>query len=181
MGIVFLKDLFYNVGINMPLHRDKYQQVILYLCWNLGKEIHGKKKLAKLLYFVDFDFFEKYNTSITGDVYKALPMGPFPASLDKIILEMENERIIKVKSVEEREGYLPTEVYSCTTSLKLNNPTFKDEEKQMLDRVLKNYGQLTGKQLEDLTHNEAPYIGTELKKEIPYELAFYRGTDFSDL
>ena len=51
----------------------------------------------------------------------------------------------------------------------------------MLDRVATRYGHLTGKQLEELSHAEAPYIGTELKKEIPYELSFYRGTDFSDL
>ena len=51
----------------------------------------------------------------------------------------------------------------------------------MLDRIAIKYGQLNGKQLEELSHAEAPFIGTELKKEIPYELAFYRGTDFSDL
>ena len=51
----------------------------------------------------------------------------------------------------------------------------------MLDRITVKYGHLNGKQLEELSHAEAPYIGTELKKEIPYELAFYRGTDFNDL
>ena len=40
------------------------------------------------------------------------------------------------------------------------------------------YGHLNRKQLEELSHAEAPYIGTELRKEIPYELAFYRGTEF---
>jgi len=44
-----------------------------------------------------------------------------------------------------------------------------------------NTGHLNGTQLEELSHAEAPYIGTELRSEIPYELAFYRGTDFSDL
>jgi len=46
----------------------------------------------------------------------------------------------------------------------------------MLNRIVVKYGYLTGKQLEELSHAEAPYIGTELRKEIPYELAFYRGT-----
>ena len=55
---------------------------------------------------------------------------------------------------------------------------FSEEEKEMLDRVIVKYGHLNGKQLEDLTHAEAPYIGTK-PKEIPYELAFYRGTDFN--
>jgi len=33
-------------------------------------------------------------------------------------------------------------------------------------------------ELENLTHMEAPFVGTEDKKEIPYELSFYRGTEF---
>jgi len=37
---------------------------------------------------------------------------------------------------------------------------------------------LNGKELENLTHMEAPFVGTEDKKEIPYELSFYRGTEF---
>ena len=68
----------------MTLQKKKYQQVILYLCKKLGGEIQGKKKLAKLLYFADFDFFEKNQKPITGDTYKALPMGPVQSLLRKL-------------------------------------------------------------------------------------------------
>lgn len=163
---------------NMSLHTEKYKQVILYLCSQLGKEIKGKKKLAKLLYFVDFDFFEKYQKYFTGDAYKALPMGPFPVSLEKITKEMVREKTLKIESVPEREGYIATEIYACENNSIISN--FTKEEKNMLDRIITKYGHLNGKQLEDLTHAEAPYIGTEPKKEIYYELAFYRGTDFSE-
>jgi len=161
------------------INKKKYEQVILYLCNKLGGEIHGKKKLAKLLYFSDFDFFEKNQRPITGDVYKALPMGPFPMGLDNITVEMTKKKEISVDSVEEREGYVPTEVYRCLIESDIS--VLDAEEIWMLDRVALKYGQLTGKQLEDLSHAEAPYIGTEPRKEIPYELAFYRGTEFSEL
>jgi len=162
----------------MSLHTEKYKQAILYLCFKLGREVRGKKKLAKLLYFVDFDFFEKNQKYFTGDKYKALPMGPFPASLNEITQEMKKEKTLKVESVNEHNGYNATEVYTYLKEPKV--AVFSKEEKEMLDRVIKKYGNLNGKQLEDLTHAEAPYIGTELKKEIPYELAFYRGTDFTN-
>ena len=161
----------------MTLHTEKYKQVILYLCAKLGKEVKGKKKLAKLLYFVDFDFFEKNQKYFTGDTYKALPMGPFPVSMEKITTEMVKEGSLKIDSLPERDGYIPTEVYTGIKDPSVSN--FTEEEKNMLDRVIERYGHLNGKQLEDLTHAEAPYIGTEPKKEIPYELAFYRGTDFN--
>lgn len=91
---------------------------------------------------------------------------------------MSKEKTLKIKSVDVHNGYNATEVYTCLKNPKIS--TFSKEEKEMLDRVIKKYGHLNGKQLEDLTHGEAPYIGTEPKKEIPYELAFYRGTDFNN-
>ncbi len=163
----------------MSLNRKKYQNAVLYLCRKLGGEMRGKKKLAKLLYFADFDFYEKYQKSITGDTYSALPMGPFPSSLDEITTTMAEKKEIAVEQVEEREGYNATEVYRCL--VEPGEKVLDSKEEKMLDRIAKNYGNLNGKQLEELSHAEAPYIGTALKHEIFYELAFYRGTDFSDL
>ncbi|MBI2630855.1 SocA family protein [Candidatus Nomurabacteria bacterium] len=163
----------------MSLHRKKYQNAVLYLCRKLKGEVRGKKKLAKLLYFADFDLYEKIQKSITGDVYNALPMGPVPSSLEEITREMAKSKILEIEQVGEREGYNPTEVYKCLTEPDLS--VFSGEEKKMLDRIVVKYGHLNGKQLEELSHAEAPYVGTELRKEIAYELAFYRGTDFSDL
>ena len=160
------------------LNKTKYENTILYLCNQLGGEVRGKKKLAKLLYFVDFDSFEKTQKPVTGDVYKALPMGPVPNSLQEVSDEMVREGSMEVESVQEREGYNPTDVYKC---LKLPDMSVFDvEEKKMLDRVVLKYGHLNGKQLEELTHAEAPYSATEPLGVIPYELAFYRATDFTE-
>jgi len=163
----------------MPKINDKkYKETILYLAQKLGGEIRGKKKLAKLLYFVDFDFFEKFQKNFTGDTYKALPMGPFPVTMEKVLADMENEKMITIKSQKNRADYNPTEVYKAR-----ENPTeniFNKDEQTILDRVVLKYGHLTGKQLEDLTHAEAPYIGTAPNQEIAYELAFYRGTNISE-
>ena len=163
----------------MAIDKKKYEQAILYLCGKLGGTVKGKKKLAKLLYFADFDFFEKNNQSITGDTYKALPMGPFPTMLESVAKDMEKNGMLNVKMVEEFNGYNPTEIYSA--KIEPDTSVFSADEKKMLDRVIARYGQLNGKQLEDLTHAEAPYIGTEPSQTIAYELSSYRGTDFGDL
>ena len=163
---------------NMPkISEKKYKEVILYLAEKLGGEIRGKKKLAKLLYFVDFDFFEKFEKSLTGDVYKALPMGPFPAAMEKILADMVKEEKISIKHKKERIDYNSTEIYKTKKKAEVN---FSKEERQILDRVILKYGHLSGKQLEDLTHAEAPYIGTAPNQEIAYELSFYRGTNLDE-
>ncbi|PIY93145.1 MAG: hypothetical protein COY69_03185 [Candidatus Magasanikbacteria bacterium CG_4_10_14_0_8_um_filter_32_14] len=162
----------------MPkINEKKYQEVILYLAEKLGGEIKGKKKLAKLLYFVDFDFFEKFQKSITDDIYKALPMGPFPITMEKVITDMVNEKKIIIKLEKARPDYNPTEIYKAKEKFK---EVFSKDEQEILDRVVLKYGHLTGKQLEDLTHAEAPYIGTAPNQEIAYELAFYRGTNLDE-
>ncbi len=162
----------------MTLNKKKYQNVVLYLCQKLNGEVRGKKKLAKLLYFVDFDFYEKNQRSITGDIYRALPMGPFPIALDAMTEVMKKNKIIAIDKVEEHEGYNPTEVYRSIKKPDIS--VFEKDEIKMLDRVILKYGHLSGKQLEDLSHAEAPYAGTELNKEIYYELSYYRGTDFNE-
>ena len=162
----------------MALHRKKYQNAILYLCRELGGEVRGKKKLAKILYFVDFDFFEKYQKSITGDIYKAYPKGPLPSALDDMVNDLKKAKALDVKAVKEwGEQYAPTEVFRCLVEPDIS--VFDQDEKQMLDRVIKRYGKLNGEQLAELSHAEVPYTATESYQEIPYEFSYYRGTDFT--
>jgi len=90
---------------------------------------------------------------------------------------MANEKKIVIKLEKERTDYNPTEIYRAKEKPEV---IFSKDEQEILDRVVLKYGHLTGKQLEDLTHAEAPYIGTALNQEIAYELAFYRGTNLED-
>jgi len=165
---------------NNPMNKKKYEQVILYLCARSGGEIRGKKKLAKLLYYADFDFFEKFQKSITGDVYKAYPKGPLPENLGEIADSLAKKGLIRQEAVQQwGADYAPTEVYKSLVEPDIS--LLSKDEIKMLDRVIRKYGALNGEQLAELTHAEAPYAAVEQYKEIPYEFSFYRGTDFSDL
>ena len=165
----------------MAMNSKKYQNAILYLCKQQGGTLYGKKKLAKLLYYLDFDRYEyKESTqSVTGDIYKALPMGPFPEHMMAVVQKLAKDGKLRAGKAESMPGYNPTEVYECRIDPDIS--VFDKDELAILERVAMRYGHLNGKQLEDLTHAEAPYVGTELSEEIAYDLAFYRGTDFSEL
>lgn len=163
------------------INEKKYENVILYLCDKLGGSISGKKKLAKLLYYVDFDHFE-YNESmksITGDDYQAWKMGPVPENYMQIISKLQKDNRIKVEKKDSIIGLHPTEVFISLSPA--DEKSFTEDEKFILDRVAEKYGKLNGKELEVLTHQEAPYIATENNQIMAYELAFYRGTEFNDL
>jgi uncharacterized phage-associated protein len=161
------------------IHEKKYENAILYFAYKLGGILKGKKKLAKLLYFVDFDYYEKYEEHFTGDEYRAQPMGPLPIHMSKIVSKLEQEKRIKIDYEKIVGVENKCEVYEAIKKPDLT--VFSKQEKAMLERVVKIYGGLSGGQLENLSHQEAPYTGTSLGQPIMYELALYRGTDFSTL
>ena len=159
--------------ITQVLDKEKYKATILYLLNSLG-EIKGKKKSYKLLYFLDFDFFEAYGKSFLGETYKSLPMGPAPVYFDAVINEMKEEGMIEIKKTRISPSHEnDTVVFLPKTKSKYN---FSEEEKKMLDRIVRKYGASTGADLEKLSHGEAPYNSVELFQIIPYEYSMYRDT-----
>lgn len=164
------------------IDQAKYENTILYLCNALGGSIQGKKKLAKLLYYVDFDRYEFKESmkSITGDTYKSWKMGPVPTKYMRVVEKLIKEGKLTKTSVQQSpEHSHPTEVF--TSKSQPDKTKLDEDDLKIIDHVVRKYGGLNGKQLEDLTHNEAPYVATEPDQEIAYELAFYRETDFSDV
>ena len=157
------------------LNEPKYKNALLYLSKHIGKgTIVGKKKLYKLFYYLDFDFFEKYDKPFTGDIYHRLPMGPAPSYLDAIAYEMQNKGQLKISKQPTSPGYDDSYAYEALTEP--DTKIFNKNELSMMDRVIKLYGGKTGTELEKLTHSEAPYLAVKDGEEIPLELAHYRGT-----
>ncbi len=159
------------------LNEEKYRNAILYFASKVGKgSVRGRKKMYKLFYYLDFDFFEKYEKPITGDVYHKLQMGPAPSYLDAIVSDLAKENLLSVTKRKTSPGYKDTVVYKALKKPDLG--VFNAKELETLKKVAKKYGDKTGTELEVLTHKEAPYLAVEEGEEIPLELAHYRGTDF---
>ena len=51
----------------------------------------GRVVLFKLLYFSDFDNYELYEESISGETYKRKRMGPVPSHFSSAINDLVNE------------------------------------------------------------------------------------------
>jgi len=66
----------------------KYKNIILFFANKIKNGTLGKLKVMKLLYFLDFDFYEKYGKSVSGDEYLRFDNGPIPRMAEKILKEM---------------------------------------------------------------------------------------------
>ena len=77
------------------MNEDKYIEVLQFLLdpdTGANNKHLGKVKLMKMLYYVDFDHYERYGESITGDTYRKLQHGPVPKHADSILEAMERRR-----------------------------------------------------------------------------------------
>jgi uncharacterized phage-associated protein len=149
----------------------KLQQVILYFLEHINNLHLGRTKLMKLLYFVDFDHYEKHGRSITGASYRKLPHGPYPRDAEKLVLKMQKAGLVReVKA--DHGGY--TQHRLITLNAKFDPAAFSGEELQTLERVAARWADATAAQIEAATHNEAPWAATQDGKTIDYEMADYR-------
>src|SRR3989338_5150775 len=75
------------------INEKKYRNAILFFAKKVQNGTLGKLKLMKLLYYLDFDFFEKYGRSVTGDEYLRFEYGPVPHMGEKILKQMSGKEI----------------------------------------------------------------------------------------
>lgn len=163
------------------INATKYENAILFLISKMSdNKIHGRKKLAKLLYYVDFDRFEYQESmqTVTGDEYKHRPMGPVPDSFLQVVTNMEKDGKLTVDEIDEYGLPHKTSVYTALTDPDMS--VFDADDIAILNRVARHYADKSGGDLERQSHGEAPWRGVKENEHIPFELAFYRETDFSD-
>ena len=125
----------------------------------------------KLLYFLDFDYFEKYGKSISGDEYLRFDNGPVPRMAEKILKEMSGKdiKIIKRKI---GAGYNDQQLIESIKDFDMN--LFSKEELLMMEETVNKWEKFSGTEMKNASHGEAPWIATKPNNIIDYNLAYYR-------
>ncbi len=155
---------------------QKFKEVLLYILNKVGSKPNiGETVIYKLLYFIDFDFYEKYEEQLIGATYMKNQYGPTPIEFAKIIEQMINKgEIEKVKS-----DYFN---YPQTKYLPRNKPDltkFKAIEIEVIDDVLNKLSDMNASQISDYSHGDIPWITTSDGEVIEYEAVFYRTPPYS--
>lgn len=161
-----------DVRISIPQKNvEKFKQVFLYVLEKTaGRPNVGMTVLYKLLYFIDFDYFEKYEEQLMGLTYIKNHHGPTPREFVKVVEEMkEVGEIEEVKSryfTFEQRKFLPHQ-HADLSSLSA-------QEIAMVDSVLARYADKSATELSALSHEDTPWIAAEDGKDIEYDHVFYR-------
>ncbi|MBK9736520.1 MAG: DUF4065 domain-containing protein [Saprospiraceae bacterium] len=163
--------------ISVPtLQVNKFKNVLLYILERCaGKPNVGETVLYKLLYFVDFNYYELYEEHLTGAKYHKLPYGPVPQKLDTIIGQMiENGQLQRVKT--EYRGYPQTRYLPLE---KADLTELRASEKDVIDRVIEQMSDWSAAMLSNYSHGDKPWKASKDGEDINYELAFYRRPPYS--
>jgi transcriptional regulator with XRE-family HTH domain len=163
--------------INVPAKNvKKFKEVLLYILSKVGAKANvGETVLYKLLYFIDFDYYEKYETQIIGATYIKNHHGPTPCEFIKIVNEMiakkELEVVLSQHFQFNRKKYLPHR----DPDLSL----FNANEIKLIDDVLSKLSNMNAAQISEYSHKDVPWIVTPEGKSIDYETVFYRVAPYS--
>jgi len=166
-----------EIRINVPQRNlGKFKEVLLYILNRVGSKPNiGESVLYKLLYFIDFNYYEKYEEQLIGATYIKNNYGPTPKEFIKIVDEMrKQEELVKVEDEYFRypqRKYLPLREPDLS---KLN-----ENERNMIDYVLLKLSGMNATQISDYSHKDVPWLTTEEGGVIDYESVFYRTPEYS--
>lgn len=166
-----------ELRINVPQRNiEKFREVLLYILDKVGAKSNiGETVIYKLLYFIDFDYYEKYEEQLIGATYLKNHYGPTPVEfrdiVDKMIKDRDLVKIYKPYFEYQQKKYLPLRAADLS---KLSG-----REIELINDVLNRLSEMNAAQVSDHSHGDMPWQTAEDGDVINYEAVFYRTLAYS--
>ncbi|MBT3835485.1 DUF4065 domain-containing protein [Candidatus Peribacteria bacterium] len=166
-----------EVRISVPQEKiDKFKEVLLYILERIGARPNiGEAVVCKLMYFIDFDYYEKFEEQLVGAKYIKNHFGPTPVAFTEIVKQMEKDEelvsVVKKYFQHDQKKYLPRRKADLTI--------FSAREKELIDWEIERFKDFNATKMKDYSHKDVPWVGTDDMKEIDYEAVFARTDEFS--
>ena len=166
-----------DIRISIPDNTiEKFKQVFLYILAKVGARPNvGQTVLYKLLYFIDFDYYELYEKQLMGLSYIKNTFRPTPVDFAKLSKQMAKDGLIE----EVKTAYYK---HDMTKYLPLKEPNLEllsAQELEFIDSELEKHAGKTATELSNLSHKDIPWIGANDKEVLDYEAVFYRTPETS--
>jgi transcriptional regulator with XRE-family HTH domain len=158
--------------LNPQVKPEKLREVLLYILEKVGAKPNvGETVLYKLLYFTDFDYYEKTGQSITGLSYIRNHYGPTPAiKFAEIVKAMERDKELEIVETKffnnTQRKYLPTK--------SANLHALSAVELTHINDTLARLSDKSATELSELSHHDMPWLVAKQSQKINYRDVFYR-------
>ena len=151
----------------------KLRNLLLLLLQKVGgKPNVGETVLYKLLYFCDFDHFERTGKSITGLTYRRLQFGPVPQrnQFDSVVETMERHGELE-KMAREYHGKMQVRYIAHVDA---HPEVFDEPELKTIHHVLLRMSDMSATEIAEFVHGDVPWAATKQNAAIDYDLASMR-------
>jgi transcriptional regulator with XRE-family HTH domain len=152
-------------------NKVKFENAMLYILGKIGAKPNvGQTLLYKIFYFLDFDFYEKYEEQIIGLTYIKNHFGPTPkyfkTFVDQMIKDQKLEEIKTKYFKNDQTKYLPRVEpdLSCFSALEL----------EMTNWEIKRFKDMSATEASHLSHLDVPWICEANGQAMQYEAVFAR-------
>ncbi len=165
--------------VSIPQEKvEKFKQVLMYILAKVGgKPNIGQTVLYKLLYFIDFDYYEKFEEQLVGARYMRNTHGPTPIAFSKIIQELEGAG--KIETIKSKFYKYDQTKYLVNPKEVLDLSALSGTEIAHIDWELARLSDLTANQISALSHKDTPWLVAKDKEQLDYEYVFYRPEETS--
>jgi len=176
-GVKKAKGKKQEMRISVPQKNlEKFKEVLLYILSKVGGRPNvGEAVIYKLLYFIDFDFYEKFEEQLIGATYIKNHYGPTPVEFKVIADDMiKNKEIVKVDN---KYFDYPQKKYLAVRRPNLD--VLSGREIEHIDDVLARLADKNANEMKNYSHEDIPWKAAEDGKPLSYESVFYRDERYS--
>lgn len=136
-----------NMNEGIILNSEKYKAVLHYIISKCGvKNNVGRVVINKLLYFSDFNFYELYETSLTGERYVKFKNGFVLTNF----LELKEE-LVKEGKIKENKQF---EQYSYSSLKEPDVSILSENEINVINDVIDTISDMNAKEISDYLHGD---------------------------
>lgn len=158
---------------------EKFEELVLWIAWKMRDDPRfGRVKLAKALFYADFDAFAEYGQAITGATYEHWDHGPVPPVLFDVERKLVRERKAALRGPE-RHGDVDKLVV-------FDEPAIRHSEAWELESAVigaRRESEDSTREVSDRSHDHPGWRVTRERQTIPYHAVHIsaRGPDERDL
>ena len=162
--------------INVSHGQERFRELIIYISKaSTADEPFGATKLNKLLWRIDFEWFFKTGTAITGAAYQRLENGPAPKALIPV-----RDVLVREGSIEIQRSRYFGHYQDRTCALRDPDMSyFSPSEIAFIDQIIKDEWGKDAAQVSHESHGIA-WKGRKDLDPIPYEAAYLSDEPIND-
>ena len=154
----------------MTFKKEKYIKVLMFIISKCSDNYNvGKTVLSNILYFVDFNYFERYGESLTNEIYIKSYLGAVPSHFDEVVRELMYYG--KIYRRKEPYYYHYINKYYLTS---IHNIDLDHKGLIVINEVLDALMDFSAVEVVDYIMEDFPFRMAGFDEPIDYSYVFYR-------